>query len=86
MKRHKHQIALTFAVLFGGLHAGWSALVLTGIAQPLFDFIMWAHMINMPIVIGPFDTTAAVTLIVVTTAIGYGLGYLGAIVWARVRA
>jgi hypothetical protein len=42
-------------------------------------------MIHLTIVIGPFVATAALTLIVVTSLVGYILGYLGALVWNKVH-
>lgn len=73
--------AITFAVLFGGLHLVWSILVALGWAQAIIDFIFWAHMINLPVVISAFDLTATVTLVVITSIIGYIFGYFMAIIW-----
>jgi hypothetical protein len=50
---------------------------LLGWAQPIIDFIFWAHMIRPVYVIKPFDSVAAVTLIIVTAAIGYIFGFVG---------
>jgi hypothetical protein len=71
--------------MLGGWHLLWSILVLTGAAQAVYDFVLWAHMIHLNIVIGPFVATAALTLIVVTSVVGYILGYLGALVWNKVH-
>ncbi|HEY6020258.1 MAG TPA: hypothetical protein VIY48_10250 [Candidatus Paceibacterota bacterium] len=38
-------------------------------------------MIHLPLTIGPFDMTAAATLVVMTAGIGYVMGWLGAWVW-----
>lgn len=76
---------LVFAALLGGWHCIWSLLVLLRLAQPLYDFILWAHMIHLQLTIGPFNPVAAVTLIAVTAAIGYVFGYIGAWVWNRIR-
>jgi len=78
-------VGLVGAVLGGGWHFVWAILVATGLAQVFYDFILWAHMIHLPIIIGPFDATAAVTLIVVTSVIGYVFGYSTAVVWNRVH-
>ncbi|MCX6786502.1 MAG: hypothetical protein NTU85_01630, partial [Candidatus Kaiserbacteria bacterium] len=73
------------AVLLGGLHLVWSIFVAFGWAQILMDFIFWAHMFNLSFVVKPFDATAAVTLIVVTSIIGAILGYFMAIIWNRLH-
>ena len=84
MKKHRHHVAIVFAYLFGGLHTVWSALVLLGLAQPLANFIAWAHMFKEAPQIGSFDLTAAISLIVVTAAIGYALGFVGSTIWHKV--
>lgn len=71
--------------LFGGLHLGWSILIALGWAQGLVDFIMWAHMVRMPVVIKAFDLSAAITLVIVTTVIGYILGSIFAHIWNRMH-
>ena len=85
MKANASRVALTGAILLGGVHALWSLFVLLGFAQPLINFSMWAHMIEPGVTIAPFDAQAAVTLIVVATAIGYGVGYAMATVWNKVH-
>jgi hypothetical protein len=60
-------------------------LVLLGWAQPILDFIFWAHMIKSVYVVKPFDLVAAVALIVITTVIGYVFGFLGAVIWNRLH-
>ncbi len=76
---------LALGVLFGGGHLAWSVLVALGWAQPLINFVFWAHMISLPLVVMPFDLTAAATLVVVTAGVGYVLGYAFASIWNRVR-
>lgn len=78
-----HKVGLVFGVLLGGWHAVWALLVLTGVAQMMYDFVLWAHMIHLPITIGPFDIVAALTLVVFTGVCGYAMGYVGAWVWNR---
>lgn len=76
---------IALGVLLGGAHLVWSVLVALGVAQALYDFILWAHMIHLQFAVGPFDLSAAVTLVVVTTAVGYVLGYCYALLWNRVH-
>ena len=80
-----NKVGLVFAVLLGGWHVVWSVLVLTGVGQMIYDFVLWAHMIHLAVIIGPFDAQASATLIVVTAVFGYILGYIGALVWNKMH-
>ncbi len=80
-----YKVGLTFGMLLGGLHVLWSALVLLQWAQPLVNFSMWAHMAHFDLTVGPFDPTAAVTVIVIATLIGCGIGYALATIWNKVH-
>jgi hypothetical protein len=78
-----NKVGLTFGSVLGGWHLVWAILVALNWAQPLYDFILWAHMIHLQITIGPFDLIAAITLIVITSIVGYLFGCIGALVWNR---
>ena len=80
-----NKVGLVIAMLIGGWHVIWSLLVLIGFAQPILDFIFWAHMIQQVYFVKPFDPMAAVTLIVITAVIGYVLGFVGAMIWNRLH-
>ena len=80
-----NKVGLVIAVLIGGWHVIWSLLVLIGFAQPILDFIFWAHMIQQVYFVKPFDPMAAVTLIVITAVIGYVFGFVGAVIWNRLH-
>ncbi len=82
----KNKVGLVGAALLGGWHLVWSILVATGLGQTLYDFILWAHMDHLNIVIGPFNLAASATLIAVTAIFGYVIGYIGAWVWNRVHS
>ena len=86
MKTHPRKVGIVFGAVFGGVHFLWSVLVALGWAQALADFSTWAHMVHFKFTAGPFDMSAAITLVVVATCIGYGVGYAGATVWNRVHA
>ncbi|MCX6786224.1 MAG: hypothetical protein NTU85_00115 [Candidatus Kaiserbacteria bacterium] len=77
--------AVTFAVLLGGLHLVWSIFVAFGWAQMIIDFVFWAHMLSIPVVVKAFDATAFITLIVITSIIGAIFGYAMAIIWNRLH-
>ena len=79
------KVGLVGAVVFGGWHTVWSLLVILGWAQILVDFSLWAHMVHMTVVIGPFDVWAAGTVISVASIIGYCLGYILATVWNKIH-
>lgn len=79
------KVGLVFGAVLGGWHLLWSVLVFLGMAQGIYDFILWAHMIRIPIAIGPFDAKAALTLVVLTSVMGYAFGYVAAWVWNRVH-
>jgi len=76
---------LVIGALLGGWHLFWSLLVAVGWAQPLLDFIFWAHMIRSIFVVRAFDPIAALTLIVITSMIGYVFGSSGAVLWNRMH-
>ena len=74
-------VGLVIAALIAGWHVIWSGLVLIGWAQPILDFVFWAHMIKPVYFVKPFDPTAAVALIAIMSVIGYVFGFLGAVIW-----
>lgn len=82
---NKNRTGLVFGAVLGGWHLVWALLVLTGVAQALYDFVLWAHMIHLQLTVGPFDLTAAVTLVIITWLIGYVVGYTGAWVWNKMH-
>jgi hypothetical protein len=80
-----NKVGLVVGALIGGWHFVWSLLVLIGWAQPIIDFFFWAHMIWPVYYVKPFDSVAAVALIVITAVIGYILGFLGAVIWNKLH-
>jgi|KBSMisStandDraft_5_1062788.scaffolds.fasta_scaffold377335_2 hypothetical protein len=78
-----NKVGLVVAALIGGWHVLWSLLVLLGWAQPILDFIFWAHMIRSIYIVKTFDLSAAITLIMISSLIGYVFGYIGAIFWNK---
>ena len=85
MTMHPHKLALVFAVLLGGWHLLWSALVAVGWAQPLINFIFWLHFIRPVYVIERFNIGTALLLITVTAAIGYAIGWSLAVLWNKLH-
>jgi hypothetical protein len=74
----RNRAGIVAAAVFAGWHVVWPLLVLSGLGQIFYDFILWAHMIHLQIVIGPFELVASITLIICTAAIGYVMGFFGA--------
>jgi hypothetical protein len=72
---------LVVGIRLGGWHLCWSALVATGSAQRIADFIFWMHFIKPVYVVEPFEISRAIILIVVTVIIGLVLGAVGALAW-----
>ncbi|MBI3443083.1 hypothetical protein HY008_00225 [Candidatus Woesebacteria bacterium] len=86
MKRLKpSSVGLVLGTFAGGMHLLWSLLVLLGFAQPLLDWITWIHFLNNPLIVGNFEATRALVLIVVTFAVGYGVGFVLAHLWNLIQ-
>lgn len=85
MDHHLNPVKTGLAVgtLVGTLHLIWILFVMFGWAQAIVTFSMWAHMVSSPMVVKAFDFSAAITLIVVATIIGYIVGFLFARIWNR---
>jgi MFS superfamily sulfate permease-like transporter len=78
---------ITFGVALASVHFFWGLLILSGFAQALVDFVLWAHMIHLDYVVGPFDLTAFLTLIIFTGFVGLvsGIGFAKVWNWAHRR-
>ncbi len=63
------------------LHVVWSLLILTGLAQPLVNFIFWVHMLNVPVQVQPFEFGIAALLVGVTWCVGFGFGFVFSVIW-----
>ncbi len=83
MEINKNKTGLTFGFLISFFHLMWSILVILGIAQTFLDFIFDIHMLNIPIVVMPFDLVKALGLIIVTFIVGYIFGWLMAFFWNK---
>lgn len=80
-----NKVALTCGMFIGAWHALWSLLILIGVAQPLLDFIFWAHMLANPYRVTGFTLTQSLTLVMVTLIIGYTVGWVFAWLWNRMH-
>lgn len=75
------RVGIIFGLFLALVHAAWAGLVAIGWAQPVMDFIFWAHFITPPYHIEPFETGRAAMLIVLVLAIGTVFGALGGMLW-----
>lgn len=81
----RQKVALVTGVFVAGWHLIWSFFVLFGLGQTLYDFVLWAHMINLEIEVGPFNLMAAIVLLLMTFVSGYAVGWVFASVWNRLH-
>lgn len=81
IKLDPQKTGLGVGSLAGLMHALWSVMVAMGMAQGWMDWVFSIHFINNPFTVGTFDLITAVTLVVVTSIIGFAIGYLFATVW-----
>lgn len=80
-----NKVGLVVGALMGGWHTCWSLFVLAGWAQPILDFVFWAHMIQPVYIVKPFNISASLVLIAITAVAGYIFGFAGAVIWNRVH-
>jgi hypothetical protein len=66
-------------------HLGWVALVATGFAQALIDFVFRIHFIQPVLRVGAFDAGTAAVLVLVTFAVGFVGGLVFALIWNRLH-
>ncbi len=80
-----HRAGLVLAVILGGWHLIWVILVALGWAQAILHFYFRIHFLTPVWTVLPFRFVPAIILIVVTTAIGYVVGYILGVLWNRVH-
>ena len=78
---NKNKVGIVAGSLFGLWHLTWSLLVAFGVAQAVINWIFRLHFIQPPYTITAFNFVTAVTLIVVTVAIGFVMGWLFGAIW-----
>ena len=73
--------ALALGGVLGLYHLTWTTLVLAGLAQPILDFILRLHFINLPYEIAFFNFGMAGALVVLTFTLGALFGLVFAAIW-----
>lgn len=67
--------ALIGGLSLASLHFCWVVIVVTGLAQPLLDWVFKLHMLSSPFQVQPFDLALSAVLLLVTFVVGcfYGI-------------
>lgn len=81
MKLDPQKTGLGLGSLTGLMHLIWSLLVALGLAQGWMDWVFSLHFLNNPFTVGGFDVVTALTLIVVTSIVGFAVGFVFATIW-----
>lgn|SRR5574341_1599009 len=77
----KKKLGVVIGSTFGLWHLAWALLVAFGIAQWLIDWVFRLHFIQPVYVITAFQPALAVALIVVTSILGYAIGWIVGAIW-----
>jgi hypothetical protein len=78
---NKNKLGLVFGSFLGLWHLAWSLLVAFGVAQWLIDWVFRLHFIQPPYTITAFKPALAVALIVITSILGYIIGWVMGAIW-----
>lgn len=79
------KVGLTLGAMFGLVHLLWSLVVALGLAQSLINWVLKVHMLESSHTVLPFSLSSAVTLVVVTSLIGFVVGYVFGTIWNKVQ-
>lgn len=78
---NKNKAGLVVGLLIGLWHLTWALLVVFGVAQGVINWIFRLHFIEPAYTVTAFNLVTAVTLIVVTSVIGFVMGWLFGAIW-----
>lgn len=81
MKLNSIKTGLSLGLFTGSMHLLWILLILFGAAQPLLDFVYKMHFLNNPFTVQTLTFGLALTLIVITSAVGALAGWFFAVLW-----
>lgn len=83
MRTNPFRLGIIVGLLLAIFHAFWAVLVVLGWAQPLMDFVFWAHFITPPWHIEAFTLGRACVLVGFTFLMGAAIGAMGGWLWNR---
>lgn len=86
MKTNPIRLGAIFGLFLGLCHAFWAMLVALGWAQPVINFVFWAHFITPPWQIEPFALGRAGILVGFTFIVGLVVGIGGGWLWNKFAA
>ena len=72
---------LSVGAVLGLWHLAWVSLVAAGWARPVMNYVLRLHFIDFRLALAPFDGGTAVTLVALTSALGFIIGALFASIW-----
>lgn len=81
MRVDVQRLALVFGIVLAVWHATWALLVAVGLAQPLIDFVFWAHFLSPPYHVVPFEPLRALLLVGLTGVLGWAMGAVAGLTW-----
>ena len=81
MKIDPVRAGLMLGLFLALFHAAWAGLVALNWAQPLMNFVFWAHFITPPYHIEPFEWARAAILVGFVFIVGAVMGILAASLW-----
>lgn len=73
--------AISVGAVIGAYHLAWAALVASGVAKTILDFVLKLQFLQFDYQLMPFSVGTAATLVGLTFAIGSAFGFVFAIVW-----
>ena len=83
MRTDPVRLGIICGLLLAIFHAFWALLVALGWAQPLMDFVFWAHFIAAPWHIEPSAWSRAGVLVGFTFLVGIAIGAVGGLLWNK---
>jgi len=82
---NNNKIGLVFGSFLGLWHLIWSILIYFGFAQVCLDFVYNLHSLNNPFVVNEFNLVRSVCLVVITSIVGYIIGFVLSAIWNKVH-